>query len=144
MAVQYPPAAFYFRVEFGLDGIQDNDSRFQEVSGLSSTIEVEEIREDGENRFVHRLPKGVKHSNLVFKRGLISDSKIIAWLNDTLGGELSNPIKTVVIIVTLLNEQNEPSMSWKVENALPVKFEADNFKSNSNELVIESIEFCIY
>ena len=141
MATYYPPAAFYFRVEFGLDGIRDNDSRFQEVSGLSSLGEVEEIREGGENRFIHRLPKAVQHSNLILKRGLISDSKIIAWINDILGGGLSVPIKPVEIIVTLLNEQNEPAISWKVEKAFPVKFVVGSFKANSNEVAIESIEF---
>lgn len=78
MATNYPPTAFYFRVEFGLDGIQDNDSRFQESSGLSAPSEVNEIREGGENRFAYRLPKAVQYSNLVLKRGLISDSRIIA------------------------------------------------------------------
>jgi phage tail-like protein len=141
MTSYYPPPAFYFRIEFGIDGIQKNDSRFQEVSGIGSEVDVEEINEGGENRFVHGLPKAVKHSNLVFKRGFISDSKIIAWLNDTLGGGLSNPVKPVEITVKLLNELNEQVVSWKVENAFPVKFEVDNFNSNSNELIIESIEF---
>ena len=30
--------------------------------------------EGGENRFVHRLPKPVKHPNLVLKRGLATTS----------------------------------------------------------------------
>lgn len=141
MAAHYPPAAFYFRVEFGLDGIQDNDSRFQEVSGLGTLGDIEEVSEGGENRFVHRLPMAVRQPNLVFKRGLISDSKIIAWINDILGGGLSDPIKTVEIIVSLLNEQNEPAIRWKVENAYPIKFEVEILKANNNELAIESIEF---
>jgi phage tail-like protein len=141
METYYPPAAFYFRVEFGLDGIQDNDSRFQEVSGLETERDVEEVREGGENRFIHKLPKAVKHPNLVLKRGLIFDSKIIAWINDILSGGFSNPIKPVEIIVTLLNEHNEPAISWKVENAYPIKFEVSDLKTNSNEVAIESIEF---
>ena len=141
MATNYPPAAFYFRVEFGLDGIQDNDSRFQELSGLSAPGEVNEIREGGENRFAYRLPKAVQYSNLVLKRGLISDSRIIAWINDILGGDLSAPIKPVDLIVTLMNEDNEPAASWKVENAYPVKFEVESFNAKSNEAAVEQIEF---
>jgi phage tail-like protein len=141
MVANYPPAAFYFSVEFGLEGIRDNDSRFEEVSGLGTSVDVEEIREGGENRFSHSLPKAVRYQNLVLRRGLISDSKIVSWINDTLGGGLSNPIKPVEIIVTLLNEQNEPATSWKVENAIPVDFKVESFNANSNELAIESIEF---
>lgn len=141
MATDYPPMAFYFRVEFGIDGVQNNDSRFQEVSGINAPVDVEEISEGGENRFVHRLPKGVRHPNLVLKRGLIFDSKIASWLNDTIGGGLSNPIKTVELIISLLNDRNEPVVSWKVENAYPVKFEVAGLNVNNNELAIESIEF---
>ena len=32
-------------------------------------MEIETVVEGGENRFVHRLPKPVKHPNLVLKRG---------------------------------------------------------------------------
>ncbi len=49
------------------------DAAFQEVGGLEAEIEVETVVEGGENRFVHRLPKPVKHPNLSLKRGLASD-----------------------------------------------------------------------
>lgn len=141
MATDYPPMAFYFRVEFGIDGVHNNDSRFEEVSGINAPADVEEISEGGENRFFHRLPRGVRQQNLVLKRGIISDSKIIRWLNDTIGGGLSNPIKTVELILSLLNDRNEPVVSWKVENAYPVKFEVAGLNVNNNELAIDSIEF---
>ena len=45
------------------------------------------------------------------------------------------------LIVTLMNENNEPAASWKVENAYPVKFEVESFNAKSNEAAIEQIEF---
>ena len=72
----YPPVGFHFRVEFGLDGAGDQDSRFQEVGGLSAELGTEELQEGGENRFVHRLPTLPKYGNLVLKRGLLTDSVV--------------------------------------------------------------------
>ena len=84
MAQYYPPAGFHFRVEFNLDGIKDSDVRFQEVSGLSAELGVEEVTEGGENRFPHRLPTRAKYSNLTLKRGLLTDSRLIDWCKNAI------------------------------------------------------------
>jgi phage tail-like protein len=47
------------------------DAIFQEVSGISTEMLLNELREGGENRFGHRLSKQTKHPNLVFKRGIV-------------------------------------------------------------------------
>jgi hypothetical protein len=62
----YPLPAFYFKVITGLR--LGADTSFQEVRGIGSEIETEEVVEGGENRFVHRLPKAVKHPQLELKR----------------------------------------------------------------------------
>ncbi len=139
MANNYPPTAFYFKAEFGLDGVQNNNSSFQEVSGLSSESDLVEYREGGENRFVHKLPRSAKYSNLVLKRGIISDPTIIRWINQIFS-DFSEPIKPTDITITLLNEENDPVMRWKLSNAWPVKIEVAELKAQSNEIVIESIE----
>ena len=141
MANDYPPPAFYFKAEFGLDGVQNNNSSFQEVSGLSSESDVIEYREGGENRYVHKLPGSTKFSNLVLKRGIISDPKIMEWIKNVFFNDFSEPIKPTDITITLLNAENKPAMRWKLSNAWPVKIEVGTFNSNSNELAIESIEF---
>ena len=46
---------------------------FQEVSGLSIEIEVEEFAEGGENTFLHQVPVRSKFPNLVLKRGMSQD-----------------------------------------------------------------------
>ena len=54
----YPPVGFFFRVEFrDIPGLKNQDSFFQEVSGLSRELETESVKSGGENRFtaVHLL-----------------------------------------------------------------------------------------
>jgi phage tail-like protein len=136
-----PPAAFYFKVEFGIDGAQENGAMFQEVSGLSAEVNIEEYREGGENRFVHKLPKGIKYSNLCLKRGLITDPVVFKWINNSVNSDLSAPIKPRDLIVSLLGTDTKPVIKWKVSNAWPVKFETAQLDPKSSKLAVESIEF---
>ncbi|HKJ66751.1 MAG TPA: phage tail protein, partial [bacterium] len=42
--------------------------------------------------------------------------------------------------ISLLNENHEPVMSWKVSNAFPVKIEGPGLNSTGNEAAIETLE----
>jgi len=138
MAGYYPPTGFHFRVEFNLSGMDDGDTRFQEVSGLTSELGIEELSEGGENRFVHRLPNGGKYSNLILNRGLFVDSKLIDWCKDAIENFIFAPI---TINVTLLNEEHEPlADTYSFINAWPVKWAISDFKAQENALVVETLE----
>ena len=134
----YPPVGFLFKVEFiGLDGITENDVRFQSVSGITMDIGTEDLREGGENRFVHKLPQSAKYSNLVLKRGMLTDSGLIKWFEDAVQNFNFKPI---TIQVSLMNEKIEPLVNWKFVNAYPVKWEISSLDSSKNEVVVDSIE----
>ena len=134
----YPPVGFLFKVEFiGLDGITENDVRFQSVSGITMDIGTEDLREGGENRFVHKLPQSAKYSNLVLKRGMLTDSGLIKWFEDAFQNFNFKPI---TIQVSLMNEKIEPLVNWKFVNAYPVKWEISSLDSSKNEVVVDSIE----
>lgn len=138
---EYPPPAFYFTVSFGT-GSEFSDTSFKEVSGLSSEIETEEVVEGGENRFVHQLPKKVKHQRLVVKRGTTdASSKLVKWCKETLENGFEKPIESKLIQVSLLNEKDAPLRTWSFDRAYPVKWEVDSFESTKNEVVLETIEF---
>jgi phage tail-like protein len=140
-AAAYPPPAFHFRVVFA--GFPNQDTSFQEVSGIKSEIEFEEVVEGGENRHVHRLPKGVKNSVLSLKRGLADQSSpLVKWCKSVMEGDFSKPIKPMEIKIYLLNEEHNPVRGWSFSNAYPVKWEIDGFNATKNEVAIESIELC--
>lgn len=150
MTSYYPPAVFHFKVEFtGVGGMSnDTEQRFQEVSGLSFEIETEEIRVGGENRSVFKLPKRIKYPNLVLKRGLLQKSAFLMWLDEALGGwfvesSLNHQGKTFVpadLMITLMDEKSEPVAKWNVRQAYPLKWSISDFKANSNDIAVESIE----
>jgi len=64
MASSYP-VGFYFELSF-----RGEDAAFQEVSGMSKELSVEEVVCGGENRFKYRLPTVSSSQNLVLKRAL--------------------------------------------------------------------------
>jgi phage tail-like protein len=134
----YPPVGFHFKVEFSGMG-NDNDSRFQSVSGLTVEYEVEVIKEGGENRFEHKLPVRTKYPDLVLKRGLLVDSGVVAWLLDGLQNRQFSPAQ---VTISLLNEDHEPLMSWKVYDAWPKKWTVSDFNSQENGIVVETLELC--
>lgn len=136
----YPPAAFSFKVAFAATAGM-SDTSFQEVSGISSELETETVEEGGENRFKHQLPKAVKHTNLVLKRGVAAiDSPLVIWCKSVLEGGLLLPIVPMLVSVYLMNEEQIPIRGWSFSNAFPLKWEVEAFNSTKNEVAIEKIE----
>jgi len=136
----YPPAAFHFKVSFPPGG-SDVDASFQEAAGIGPEMETEAYREGGENRFVHALPKGVKHPKLTLKRGIAGkDSPLVQWCMAVLEGGLGQRIVTKTVQLDLLNEDGDPLRSWSFENAYPVHWSVDEFRADKNGVAIEKIE----
>lgn len=136
--MDYPAVSFHFRVEFhDLEGATDNDVRFQEVSGLDAELSTEELKEGGENRFTHRLPQPSKYSNLVLKRGLMTDSGLIGWFRDAIESFVFEPR---MVSVTLLDEESNALMAWNFVNAYPLKWSVSNLDANKNEVVVDTVE----
>lgn len=137
MPNDYPLPAFYFKV-IGTGF----ETSFQEVSGISQELETEDVIEGGENDFVHRLPKAMKHPKLVLKRGVAPiTSLLITWVRASLEGGLRVPIVPLpVLLVTLMNAESLPVRGWSFTNVYPTKWSIDTLNSTKNEVAIETIE----
>lgn len=131
------PVSFYFQVEFDKEALP-----FKEVSGLSVELETETIQEGGLNEYDYKVPKQIKHGNLILKRALLPLSNSLeTWICNCLGNDFSQSIVPKNISVKLLNEEGNALRSWVCSNAYPVKWEIDNFDSEKNGIIIESVEF---
>jgi phage tail-like protein len=149
MTRAYPPVGFFFEVIFLGESLGKDvvESRFQSVSGLSSELQTETLKEGGELRFEHILPVRTKYNPLVLKRGLVKDSKLITWCMDAL---VNFEIKPVDVLVKLLHlkgtnanarpQKIEPLMTWNVVNAWPKKWSVSDFNAEQNSIAIESLE----
>lgn len=154
----YPLGAFYFTVkvldpltlssfaadlatgDFGAI-LTDIDASFQDVSGIESHFDVEEVVEGGENRFVHRLPRNTKYSNLVLSRGVVNKVSFLAeWFGKTIGSSLTLPIIPFNVLVMLLNNEGRPVITWLFVNAYPVRWEVGPLDSMDSKILIEKLE----
>jgi len=130
---EYPLVKFHFQVEWGGTKIG-----FTEVSGLDMEIEPIEYRH-GASREYHKTkqPGLQKFSNITCKRGSFkSDNEYYDWFNSV----KLNTIDRRDITISLLDENHEPSVVWKIKRAWPIKIQSTDLKSDGNEVAIESME----
>lgn len=132
----YPPVGFHFKVEFAGIG-NNNDIRFQSVSGLSVEYDMESFKEGGENRFEHKLPLRTKYGDLSLKRGMLTDSKVVDWCMKAFVNREFEPVQVNII---LLNENHEALKRWEVIDAWPKKWSVSDLNAQENSLVIETLD----
>ena len=137
MSNTMPFSGFHFSVAFELLPQFSIDTKFQSVSGLTSTIETESINEGDQNRFKISLPKGNNFDDLVLKRGVTSDfSGLRMWINNALQNFVFVPAN---LLIMLLNEQHDPIKVWYVTKAIPKSLSVSDFDAENNNLVIETL-----
>jgi phage tail-like protein len=130
---QYPIPKFHFLVEWGGARIG-----FTEVSGLEVSTEVIEYREGSSPIYSKvKMPGMQKFSNITMKRGTFKgDNDFFDWWNTV----ALNTIERRDVTISLLNENHEPVVVWRVNNAWPLKVQSTDLKADGNEVAIESIE----
>ena len=135
----YPAVGFHFSVNFlGIPGFV-LDTKFMEVTGLTTELEFENLVEAGNNRFTHRLPTRTKFGNLILKRGTptMGLSPLVAWANASIYFMEIFPIEIQVI---LLNENHIPLKAWNFSKAYPVKIDYAGLNAKESQIVIETLE----
>jgi phage tail-like protein len=130
---EYPLPKFHFQVDWG-----GTKLGFSEVSGLDVETEVIEYRDGIMPEYSKiKMPGMQKYGNLTLKRGIYqSDNEFFEWWNTV----SLNTIERRDIVISLLNEEHEPVMTWKVKNAWPVKVQSTDLKADGNEVAIETLE----
>ena len=85
-----------------------------------------------------------KYSNITLKRGTFqSDNEYFDWWKETKYFQEGNSTGSKYrrdLTISLLNEEHQPIIVWKVKNAFPTKVQTTDLKADGNEIAIESIE----
>ena len=130
---EYPLVSFHFQVQWGGTRIG-----FAEISGLDLQTEVIEYREGSNPNYSSvKIPGLRKYSNITLKRGIVKgDNEFFKWWNSI----KLNAVERRDVIISLLNENHEPVVNWKIINAFPVKIQCGDLKASGNEVAIETLE----
>jgi phage tail-like protein len=133
MPAQYPLPVFHFTVQWGGTRIG-----FSEVTGLTQENQAIEYRDGSFPEYSSiKMPGLRKFGNVTLKRGVIKgDNDFANWLATV----KLNKVERRDLVISLLNEEHAPVMTWKVQNAFPTKVEGPQLKASGNEVAIESIE----
>ena len=129
----YPLTTSHFIVEWG-----GTRTGFTEISGLSIGAESIKYREgNSPTHSLEKLPGQLKYKNIILKRGLKkNDLEFYDWINTI----QHDKVERRDITISLLNENHEPVIVWKLKNAFPIHIEWSDLRANANEPAIESIE----
>ncbi|WP_114782547.1 phage tail protein [Botryobacter ruber] len=130
---EYPIPKFHFQVEWGGTKIG-----FTEVTGLDITTEVIEYRDGASPEYSKvKMPGQRTFSNISLKRGTFAgDNEFYNWFNTV----NLNQIERRNITISLLNENHEPVVVWKVKNAWPTKVTPTDLNADGNEVALETLE----
>ncbi len=130
---EYPIPKFHFQVEWGGSRIG-----FTEVSGLDITTEVIDYRDGASPEYSKiKMPGQRTFSNITLKRGTFAgDNEFYEWFNTV----NLNQIVRRDLTISLLNENHEPVVVWKVKNAWPSKVTPTDLNADGNEVALETLE----
>jgi phage tail-like protein len=130
---EYPLPSFHFQVQWA-----GNNMSFTEVTGLNIENQVIEYRDGASKEFsMQKMPGIQKFGNITMKRGIFKGhNEYFEWLNTI----KMNTIERRDVTISLLNEEHNPVMTWKIKQAFPSKVEGAALKASGNEVAIESME----
>lgn len=133
MSRDYPMLSSHFMVQWG-----GNRIGFSEVSGLDMEVEPLAYREGNLPELGAKvMPGGIKTGRVTLKRGIVSgDNQLYEWINTIRFGT----IERRDVVISLLDEEHAPVISWKLKNAWPAKYSGPDLHANKCEVAIESIE----
>lgn len=135
MSVQ-PYGAFGFTVK--LSEGPEQIACFQDVTGLSASVEVTDFQEGGVNNTTHKIIGHASYGNVTFKRGLV-DTLFFSWISDVINGT----IKRKDIIVAINKDDNSKGVSYKLFRALPIKWTGPPLSVMQDSIAVESLEVSV-
>jgi phage tail-like protein len=130
----YPIPVFHYKVSWN-----NLDIGFSDVSGLTQERQAIEYRDGlmSGDQLPLKRPGLTKANNISLKRGIVQgDNELYNWFNNN---GLPN-VERRDLLISLLNDENNPVMVWSISQAWPVKCEGPGLKATGNEIAIESIE----
>jgi len=136
-----PPFAGKF--VFSVEGL--TIGAFTEVSGLSVSIDVEELAEGGQNQYTHKLPGRMKWPNLVLKRGITETDNLFQWFATSSGDGFAgagNKIERRTGRVELRDAAGRTVRKWEFTGAYPVKWSGPKLAASARDLAVEELEVC--
>jgi len=115
-------------------------SGFASVSGLSAETEVIEYR-SGDDSLVRKLPGRLKYSNIVLKRGYVSNDILHDWIQATLvpGAAVERHDGALI----LQDKAGNEIVRYNFYEGWPCKWEGPTRTNDGSSLSTETVVLCV-
>lgn len=138
-----PYGAFNYLVDLGTGDTDSAKSGFQEVSGLNTEVTQAEYRNGNEKvNHVRKISGMYKVGDVTFKRGLIGETDLFAWIDQVRKGDQA-AMRSVTI--TLQDEAHQAAvMTWRLTRARPLRYTGPslNGKAGTDVAIEELVLSC--
>lgn len=133
-----PYSQFNYLVDLGTGDTDSPQAGFQEVSGLGMEITVAEYRNGNEKDNAPRKITGMyKVPDVTLKRGVIGAEDLYEWLNEIRNGS-QDSLRTVTIQL-LSEDRSTVAVTWKLNNARPIKYTGPSLNGKGTDVAIEEL-----
>ena len=128
-------ASYHYSIE--IDGVMV--AQFQEVSGLTSEIDVIELKENTKDGkyIVHKLPGNRKPPSITLKRAKNASKDLWDWHQKIYQGKVADARKNGSVV--LYSYDHSEVGRYNFVNAWPSKVSMSALKAGSNEILMEEV-----
>jgi phage tail-like protein len=135
-----------FRFKVNLYNSENNQllcsGKFSEVSGFELTMEPKTIQEGGRNWGELQRSGVTKFTPIILKRGVTTINDLWSWFDaSTRGANYGYRLHGEIIVLgnPLKGSEENPIMTWHLENVMATKFKGPDLNSTANQVAIEEI-----
>ena len=130
-----PITGFMFEVR--IDGI--TQAAFTEVTLPALKVETEDVKEGGQNGYVHKLPIRVNAGTLTLKNGIGIGNQLLLWYQQVAQGNFGSVRKDVTILL-FGGVRARPVMTITLLQAYPIRWSGPSLRAGDSAAAIEEIE----
>jgi phage tail-like protein len=142
-ATTSPYTAFRFQVELsltqsvpGINGLVCRGA-FSECDGLEMTMEPKPVQEGGNNQVQHHLMGRMSYGQLTLKRGMTDNRDLWNWF--AAAGRTGRK-STANGKVVIADATGKPTITFVLENCLPVKLRGPSLNGKDGQIAIEELQ----
>jgi len=130
----WPLPSIYFSVDIG----SSTNVPFLEVSGLDIKNDALEYRHGNSPVFsTIKMPGMVKNGSVTLKKGIFAhDNSFWDWYDEI----KLNTIERQNVVIKLLDENGNPTMTWTLYNAWPTEISGPVLNAMENKVAIETMK----
>ena len=133
-----PYGEFNFLVDIGTGDTSGPEAGFQECSAIGVEISVAEYRNGNDkSNAVRKITGLTKVPDVTLKRGVIGSLNLWKWIDQVRNGD-QNALRTVRIQLQS-EDHTEVVMTWVLQRARPVKYDAGPLDAKGTDVAIEEL-----